>query len=254
MKTNPRAVDNRIDLHLIRLIDTPILHQLAIEEAFLRTDKRNICIVNSGTPPAIVMGISGKVESLVDTTLWQSAPVPLIKRFSGGGTVFVDSSTVFITWICNSDDIGVPGCPKEIHRWSERQYQSAFPQINMQLKENDYVIENRKFGGNAQYLTKGRWLHHSSLLWDYQIENMRYLLMPAKRPEYRQNRLHDAFLCKLNEYFPTIHYLKETFLSSLPTSFNLHEIEHEEIQEVLQRPHRKATEEFSLSRLPHTGA
>ena len=52
-----------IDLHLLRLENIPILEQLAIEEALLRTDHRNICIVNSGTPPAIVMGISGKAES-----------------------------------------------------------------------------------------------------------------------------------------------------------------------------------------------
>jgi lipoate-protein ligase A len=238
---HPHAVREAIDLHLIVLQNVPIFEQLAIEEAFLRTDHRNICIINSGSPKAIVMGISGKVDALVDRNVWEASPVPIIKRFSGGGTVFIDPSTVFITWIFNQADVGVSGCPREIHAWSEKRYQSAFDGLNMRLEENDYVIGQRKFGGNAQYITKNRWLHHSSLLYDYDPDNMRYLLMPAKRPSYRQDRSHDDFLCTLRDYFAAIEDLQTTFLDALRRDFRLHTSSQEDIDDVMQRPHRRST-------------
>lgn len=47
---------------LLRLKGVPILRQLHLEEALLRADDANYCIINEGTPePAIVLGISGWV-------------------------------------------------------------------------------------------------------------------------------------------------------------------------------------------------
>lgn len=50
----------------------------------------------------------------------------------------------------------------------------------------DYVYGERKFGGNAQAITSKRWLHHTSLLWDYDPLNMAVLTNPKKQPAYRQ--------------------------------------------------------------------
>lgn len=50
----------------------------------------------------------------------------------------------------------------------------------------DYVYGDRKFGGNAQAITGKRWLHHTSLLWDYDPANMALLKHPSKAPEYRE--------------------------------------------------------------------
>lgn len=49
----------------------------------------------------------------------------------------------------------------------------------------DYVFGDRKFGGNAQSITKNRWIHHTSFLWDYEVNNMAYLKLPKRVPEYR---------------------------------------------------------------------
>ena len=49
----------------------------------------------------------------------------------------------------------------------------------------DYCFGDVKFGGNAQAITKQRFLHHTSLLWDYQSERMRLLKHPSKIPDYR---------------------------------------------------------------------
>ena len=73
-------------IHLIRLKNTPIFEQLQLEEALLRSDHRSFCIINQGSPRAIVMGISGEPEALLNIENVQKNNIPVIKRFSGGGT------------------------------------------------------------------------------------------------------------------------------------------------------------------------
>lgn len=228
-------------LNLLRLTQFPILEQLQLEEALLRADEGNWCLLNSGTSPAIVMGISGVKEKLIDQQYIKQHPVPVIRRFSGGGTVFVDPDTFFATWICNTAHINVPCCPQKVHRWAADFYQKAWPMLGMNLKENDYVIGERKWGGNAQYLCKGRWLHHTSMLWNYHPHNMRYLLMPEKVPAYRQLRNHEDFLCRLESYFCHRQQLQESLIAAVHQQFDVREVLFEAAAEVLQRPHRQAT-------------
>ena len=66
--------------HLIHLKNVPIFEQLLLEEKLLRSDTRNFCIFNEGSSKAIVMGISGKVDELVDTEKAKALSSPLIKR------------------------------------------------------------------------------------------------------------------------------------------------------------------------------
>ena len=47
------------------------------------------------------------------------------------------------------------------------------------LRENDYVLGAHKIGGNAQSIVKGRWVHHTSFLWDFDPAKMRYLQVRA---------------------------------------------------------------------------
>ena len=72
------------------------------------------------------------------------------------------------------------------------------------LRENDYVIGDRKIGGNAQGIVKGGFLHHTSFLWDWEDANMDYLTLPYKRPTYRGDRPHDEFLIRLRDAYGSI--------------------------------------------------
>ena len=49
----------------------------------------------------------------------------------------------------------------------------------------DYAFGETKFGGNAQAITKQRWLHHTSFLWDFQDSRMDLLKHPTRAPDYR---------------------------------------------------------------------
>jgi len=67
--------------------------------------------------------------------------VPVIRRFSGGGTVIVDDGTVFVTLICRSDAVPVPKLyPRPIMDWTEQLYVPAFRSVpGFQLREHGEI-------------------------------------------------------------------------------------------------------------------
>lgn len=228
-------------LHLVELNQIPIFQQLQWEEALLRADNRNWCLLNHGSPPAIVMGISGKMEQLVQQDKFLQTPIPLIRRFSGGGTVVADENTLFMTLICQSTALPVAPFPLPLLHWTGEIYRPLFPSYPFQVREHDYVIGERKWGGNAQAIIKGRWLHHSSLLWDYNPEHMDYLSIPPKTPAYRQNRPHIDFLCRLRDYLPSRDTFYTLLVEQLAKHFTLIQEKPGEIQQIATLPHRKVT-------------
>jgi lipoate---protein ligase len=228
-------------IRVLHLCNMPIYEQLLLEERLLRATDQNWCIINTGAPRAIVMGISGKKEELVDCERAEQAGIPLIKRFSGGGTVIVDEETLFVTLICQQELFLFPAYPEPILRWHEALYQDALQHPLFHLRENDFVIGEKKCGGNAQYIQKGRWLHHTSFLWNYAEENMSYLLMPKKTPPYRQGRAHSDFLCKLSDYFPSKEALTKALLFALNKRFALEPCNLEEVLVTIPKNDRIAT-------------
>lgn len=240
-------MSNKPLLYLIQSHSLSIFEQLQMEEALLRTDERNWCFINHGSPQAIVLGISGNANNLVDKSLILEQPLPLIRRFSGGGTVFIDENTFFVTFICNQLDLKVPCYPQSVFKWSHEFYSLVFKDLNFKMIENDYVLGNRKFGGNAQYMRKDRWLHHTSLLWKYDPQNMRYLQMPPKTPAYRKHRLHDEFLCSLSEHVHSKEDLQQKIVNTLAYQFDVRHVDYVSLLPLLKGEHRKATAFIELS-------
>lgn len=229
-------------LHLCHLKKRSIWEQLELEEALLRADDRNWCIINEGSPPAIVMGISGNVDELVHKDKLVHSPIPIIRRFSGGGTVVIDEKTLFVTFIFQKSDVDLGQCPRKIMQWTEALYRPVFHPEDFSLIETDYVLGKRKIGGNAQYMTKSRWLHHTSFLWDYNDARMSLLKMPPKAPEYRKEREHHSFVDRLKNYYSSIDILTKRLVDTLHRHFEIISLSENEdmVSEVRQRPHRKA--------------
>jgi lipoate-protein ligase A len=252
------------------------IERLALEEVLLRHDARCWAILGTHEPVenrylrkvqlpthvancndrnqscVIVMGIGGKPKDLVNMDLVKKDGVLVLKRFSGGGTVVLDHSSLWTTLIGRSDKfVDIEPYPRPIMEWSANKVfgpafailkqkallhhaafvTSTYPTMivdtkscgtensgrtvqlptalqskivefpEFSLRENDYVLGQRKMGGNAQSIVKGGWLHHTSFLWDYVDEHMEYLSLPSKRPEYRGDRKHEDFLVKLKTHY-----------------------------------------------------
>ena len=233
-------------LYWLELTNVPILEQLQLEEALLRTDARNICVVNQGSPRAIVMGISGEPEKLLHLESVKRDKIPVIKRFSGGGTVIVDEGTLFISFLFNQNAINAAPFPEPLLRWSAELYQASWKIPEFTLQAQDYTIGPKKCGGNAQYIRKDRWLHHTSFLWDYKEANMNYLLLPPKRPDYRLDRPHADFLCRLKDVAASPQTLIEQLKKELVKQFYIEELTFRNLN---FPPHRRSTQQLDLGAL-----
>ncbi|XP_021745721.1 putative lipoate-protein ligase A [Chenopodium quinoa] len=219
-------------MNLVRMNGVPIIQQLHLEEKLLRTSPENWCIINDGTPdPTVVMGISGKAAELLDVNSVLRDKISVIKRFTGGGTVIVDHGTIFVSFICNKEAVpGLQAYPQPIMAWSSLLYDEVFRgSEDYRLRENDYVFGSRKFGGNAQSITKNRWIHHTSFLWDYEDANMTYLKIPQRAPKYRQAREHSEFICRMKDVLPRSEFIHRT-IKAAETHFSLTSIPLDQIE------------------------
>ncbi|MEM7174931.1 MAG: lipoate--protein ligase family protein [Chlamydiota bacterium] len=229
------STPKRPPLHILRLEQAPIFRQLQIEEALLRLTEKNWCILNEGSCPAIVFGISGKPAEHLATI----SSMPLIRRYSGGGTVVVDENTLFVSLILQKQDFSSSCYPEPILRWAETIYKEAFAITDFKLRENDYVIGLRKCGGNAQYIQKHRFVCHTTFLWDYSKARMRTLLVPQKTPAYRHQRSHEDFLCCLKDYASSKQQLFESLPPVLSKYYTVQEAP--PVDKLLSIEHRRAT-------------
>lgn len=95
-------------------------------------------------PPCIVLGISGKPSSLVNLEKCQNDALPLIKRFSGGGTVYIDSNVMLSSFILPPHGFTkTPPFPVSVIRWSAGLYREyVFNTPAFGVSENDYIFSH----------------------------------------------------------------------------------------------------------------
>jgi len=237
----------------IRLLRLPtgrfktVFDQLVFEEKLFRRTNENWCIFSTGKPrPEIVMGMSGKPEKLLNVEHVRERDVEVLKRFSGGGTVVVDDDVLFVSWVCNKDLLPrrISGSPPALMQWSAEFYQEVVDQLprmdgsvgEFGLQEHDYCLGKHKFAGNAQCLTRGRWVHHTSFLWDFKTENMDLLQLPEKRPEYRNDRTHDDFLCRLKDHIEGDDHevLELAIVNNIKRHFDAYSVDFDEVEAHLE--------------------
>lgn len=232
----------RARIKVTRIAGMSILQQLRVEEVLLRRTGENWLLLNKQMPGlAIVLGFSGKVDELVEIDHVRGCKerVELIRRYTGGGTVIVDERTIFTSFIMNSAD--VPTCkpfPRDIMTWSRSIFAPVFANltsgVKFDLRDNDYILDNLKIGGNAQTIIKDRWVHHTSFLWDYLPENMKYLQMPKKQPEYRENRSHLDFLDKIVNHMDDQVMFEQRLLDSVGYVYDVEEVDIDDVLKLVE--------------------
>lgn len=149
---------------------------LALEE-YLLTQYDDSFFMLWTSDPSILIGKHQNTYTEINIPYVESHKIPVVRRMSGGGTVFCDPGNINFTFI--EKDQGQFSDFKKFTQPILDYIQSLG--INATFSgRNDLVIDGQKFSGNAQYRLKGRILHHGTLLFDTQIGNLVNALTPKE--------------------------------------------------------------------------
>ena len=104
-----------LPLRVVRAAGATVLAQLRLEETLLRHGAGSWLVVNDGVGgaggagggagerdwteprPVAVLGVSGRVQELLDVQRCVDAGVGAVRRFTGGGTIVADENTIMVS-------------------------------------------------------------------------------------------------------------------------------------------------------------
>lgn len=151
---------------LIKGLNFDAFSNIATEEYLLKEKNEEIFILWQNEP-AIIVGKHQNALAEINVPFVMANKIPVVRRLTGGGTVFHDKGNINFTFIKNADDAG-----KMI---DFRKYAGpileGLQSLGLQAEfspRNDIFIDNKKISGNAEhiYAKKKRVLHHGTLLFD----------------------------------------------------------------------------------------
>ena len=142
------------------------------------------------TTPTLMVGRYQNVLEEVDRAYATAHGIRIVRRMSGGGTIYTDPGGWQFTFI-------------EDAREEDIQFQRYIAPVTGALAElggeasfngrNDLTVGGKKISGNAQYRLGGRVVHHGSLLFDTDLEQMaaattvdRYKIQSKSIPSVRE--------------------------------------------------------------------
>jgi len=154
----------------------------------------------------VVLGRSSSAEREVQRDACRDDGLPLLRRASGGATVVAGPGCLMYALLLDTErGPELRGVDRAHHRVLERHAKALSALIPGVARSgtSDLTIPRsplnceppRKFSGNSLRLKRGRLLYHGTILYDFPLERIgRWLGPPARRPEYRGERDHAAFL------------------------------------------------------------
>lgn len=142
---------------------------LALEEYILKEFSQE-CFMLWQNSPSIIVGKNQNTLSEINIDYVKEHNIPVVRRLSGGGTVFHDLGNLNFTFIINDTENSFVDFKKFTLPIIEVLRKLS---VNAEMSgRNDLTIDGRKFSGNAQYKFKNRLLHHGTLLFTSNISDL----------------------------------------------------------------------------------
>ena len=150
---------------------------IAAEEYVLKNFKEDVIILWQSTP-SVIVGKHQNMVAEVNLKYTREQEIPVIRRISGGGTVYHDLGNLNYTLIRNEKN---------------RERLIDFKQFSMPVMEfiktlgieasfegkNNLVINGKKFSGNSAHVFKNRVMHHGTLLFNTNLTKLEKVIRPS---------------------------------------------------------------------------
>jgi lipoate---protein ligase len=147
----------------ISLDSTDPFFNLAIEEILLKNRVEDFLILGINRP-AIVIGKHQSAHRESDTKFAAMNGIPVIRRISGGGTVYHDNGNLNFAFIAQSES----GRQVDFRKYT-RPVIDYLGTLGIEARfegKNDLKVDGFKISGNAEHVFRNRVLHHGTLLFN----------------------------------------------------------------------------------------
>ena len=153
---------------LINNTNTNAYFNLAMEEYFLKNTNEDIFLLWQNEN-SIIVGKNQNTLSEINYDYVKENNIKVVRRLSGGGAVFHDLGNINFTFIsCNDNSFS------DFKKFT-MPIVEALKELNVHAEfsgRNDLLIDGQKFSGNAQYNYKNKVMHHGTLLFSSEINNL----------------------------------------------------------------------------------
>ncbi|MGI6225399.1 MAG: lipoate--protein ligase [Peptococcales bacterium] len=149
-------------------------YNLALEEYVtksLQTDG-SIILLWQNAPSVIIGRFQNTVEE-INAQYIKANNINVVRRITGGGAVYHDLGNLNFSFIEKTDTQSI-----DFRKYNERIVQ-ALGKLGVKAEHNsrnDIAIDGKKFSGNAQYIYRGKVLHHGTILFNSKLEDVQAAL------------------------------------------------------------------------------
>ncbi|RLD87027.1 MAG: lipoate--protein ligase family protein [Bacteroidetes bacterium] len=151
---------------------------IAAEEYVLKHFDEDVLMLWQSTP-AVIVGKHQNMVAEVNLNYTRENRIPVIRRVSGGGTVFHDLGNLNYTLIKTEANRERLIDFKKFSAPVMEFLRTLSIQAEFEGK-NNLVINGKKFSGNSAHVLKNRVMHHGTLLFNTNLENLEKVIRPPK--------------------------------------------------------------------------
>jgi len=182
---------------------TDAAFHFSVEEYFMqRSTSKEPVVMIWQTGKCAMLGSYQLADAELDMSFAKEQNLQIVRRSSGGGTIFTDSGTLLYSMILPCTEQSPQQTAKEA---LSKSVVSALGKMGVPVKvegRNDIVIDGKKFSGMAQYIRSGRICSHCSLLYDADLEMLaRVLTVDDEKIQSKAIRSVRSRVTNLKNYF-----------------------------------------------------
>jgi len=186
---------------LINRTETDPYFNIAAEEYVLKSFKEDVFMLWVNRP-AVIIGKHQVAAAEADILHTYLNKIPVIRRISGGGTVYHDEGNLNYSLISN----GEKGKLVDYLKYSGTVIRALEKQSVVAVLEgkSSLYTSGKKFSGNAEHIFRNRVLHHGTLLFNSNHDNLRKCIRP-KHQGYNDKSVRsvDSRVTNLIDHLPT---------------------------------------------------